>query len=89
MSEMSSLEKLVEQTKANPLERENWIALGKALGWDEHDAEMGGQHYCLDWTFSRDIELYDWEACAHHYLDLVLTGGDTEAFWRKILNDKQ
>lgn len=48
MSEMSPLEKLVERTKANPLDRENWIAqgmattsatstisnlIGKALGW--------------------------------------------------------
>lgn len=54
-SEMSSLEKLVEQTKNNPLEKENWVALGKALGWGqwtktlaevEHDWEL--KHYLPD-----------------------------------------
>lgn len=66
-----------------------WQALGKALGWIET-----GKHF-------RRYEHDDYEECsqcieygessqwihyAHQYFDLALTGGDTEKFWKELIN---
>lgn len=47
-----------------------WQALGKALGWDGWSVQFYGD----EWLFH-----------AHQYFDLVLTGGDTEAFWKELI----
>jgi len=50
-----------------------WQALGKALGW-----KVG-----TDKRF--DGYSYEWQHYAHQYFDLLLTGGDIEAFWKELL----
>lgn len=52
-----------------------WQALGKALAWD------GKRWICMQ---SHKTE---WQCEAHRYFDLLLTGGDVEAFWKGLLND--
>jgi hypothetical protein len=54
-----------------------WQALGKALGWNETDKLAHDLH-------SPDIEPL-WYLFAMEYFDLVLTGGDTEKFWKELL----
>ena len=62
------------------LEPEFWTALGKALGWTD----------CDGFTNST-VHLFHkgkcWSGYAHHYLDVRLTGGDEEAFWKGLLDE--
>ena len=64
----------VIMTGAFVLELGFWQALGKALGSkcpnEGHKAEYCG---------------YAWKFYAHQYFDLVLTNGDTEAFWKGFI----
>jgi hypothetical protein len=46
-----------------------WQALGKALGWDDFRAAVPPL----------------WLANALHYHELLLTGGDTEKFWKELI----
>lgn len=57
-----------------------WQALGKALGWEQY-LESGGRNKYGDDEFD-----LSWKVYAHKYLDTVLTGGDTEQFWKELLN---
>ena len=58
-----------------------WQALGKALGWTDYSEE----HYTdsRDRTYSRTHKT--WWLNASRFYDLILTGGDTDAFWRGVL----
>src|SRR5436853_2595530 len=59
-----------------------WQALGKALGWDKYSSGDGF------WGFTGDEEYREeltWKTKAHQHFDLVLTGGDTEKFWKELL----
>jgi hypothetical protein len=56
-----------------------WQSLGKALGWPEYE-ETGSWSY--DGNEERD---WTWRVRAHRFYDLILTGGDTDAFWKEIL----
>lgn len=49
-----------------------WQALGKALGW----GRKGMKTTANDRT---------WLHYAHQYFDLVLTGGETEKFWKQLI----
>lgn len=61
-----------------------WQCLGKALGWGKHHEDgcwsflQGGKCDCGP----KDNE---WEHQAHRFYDLILTGGDTDAFWDTLL----
>lgn len=72
-----------------------WQALGKALGWNdekievgpilhEHNGELCGKVFCE--TVGVTHKAAKWKVIAHQYFDLVLTGGDTEKFWKELLN---
>lgn len=47
-----------------------WSSLGKALGW----AKNGRINGC-----------YIWEYNAKMFYDLILNGGDTDAYWNELL----
>lgn len=51
-----------------------WQALGKALGWPE---DYNGDIIKLVNTH--------WEFVAHRFYDLILTGGDTDQFFKYLL----
>jgi hypothetical protein len=60
-----------------------WQALGKALGWK--------LKVCVvwDWDMSHQYPVTlmpSWEYHALRYHEINLTGGDTEKFWRDIIN---
>lgn len=61
-----------------------WVALGKALGWKEHDKMMEGKHYCMDFPHY-DWQDFDWKFNALRFFELKLTGGDEEKFWEELL----
>ena len=69
-----------------------WQALGKALGWPEKseietiakDIRVEGQKSNADMRFY-SIQT-TWLGYALKYFDLVLTGGDTEKFWKELLS---
>lgn len=69
-----------------------WQALGKALGWhsvcDEngHDSGKPIGTLCLERDICGGMMIQEWLYHAHQYIDLVLTGGDTEKFWKELLN---
>lgn len=49
-----------------------WQALGKALGWENCKFPLCSKTH--------------WKEHAHEYFDLVLTGGDTEQFFKDLIN---
>jgi len=55
-----------------------WQTLGKALGWGECN-----EGYHVHTCNVRD----SWKENAHQYFDLLLTGGDTEKFWKDLINE--
>jgi hypothetical protein len=54
-----------------------WQALGKALGWSKE--------LYKDNPFDGTAIWQTWQYHAHQYFDLVLTGGDTEKFWKSLI----
>jgi hypothetical protein len=52
-----------------------WQALGKELGWPQISA----------YSRESDNEHETWRMTALSFYDLILTGGDTDAFWRELL----
>jgi hypothetical protein len=56
-----------------------WQALGKALRWP-----LLGQPYYLG---NHWCEREWWQYKAIKFYDLILTGGDTEAFWKELLKE--
>ena len=70
-----------------------WQSLGKALGWDgevkirAHKDKSRKRHwendYYDDWRVLTRAEYH-----AHRFYDLILTGGDTKAFWQHLLASK-
>lgn len=81
------------------LEPEFWQSLSKALGWG-CNCQNGNEYFGPDETGDpiwgpcavcvsdgQYVPAKDWKDMAHQYLDLVLTGGDVEAFWKGLLNE--
>jgi len=72
-----------------------WQALGKALGWGIEFADMVccicGTHCFRNGDRNRthfmERPIYLWQHYAHQYFDLVLTGRDTDKFWKELLNN--
>jgi hypothetical protein len=69
-----------------------WQALGKALGWEKYACsdcrEQKGFTFdsCVACDAERGrVEQETYLVYAHWFYDLILTGGDTEAFWKDIL----
>jgi len=70
-----------------------WQALGKALGWKDVFKnkksmglmEMCGHPYCPT-EGNCKYQKPERSKYAHQYFDLLLTGGDTEKFWKELLN---
>lgn len=58
-----------------------WQALGKALGKEDEDYT---DDPFADWKYWEW-----WKGAAHHYFDIILTGGDTEKFWSELLDRKE
>lgn len=77
-----------------------WQALGRALGWGKHVGEfVPGKMYETNSQWEWDIVQHPWqhkieegtEKWLYHalrYFELVLTQGDTEAFWKDLLKEK-
>lgn len=59
---------------------EFWQALGNAF------IEKDGQN--SDWNYILGDPQPPWQRHAHQYFDLILTGGDLDAFWKGLLNEK-
>lgn len=64
-----------------------WQALGKALGWDEIHAKNPENNICIknksgSITYFDDCDIYH----AMRYMELILTGGDTEKYWQSLLS---
>lgn len=57
-----------------------WQALGKALG--KARQYVGSNPF----DFGGSKPKRWWKVKAHQYFDLVLTGGNTEKFWKELLN---
>jgi len=81
--------------EAIALDKDFWIGLSKALGWEKKMVVrvgavignfVGGDKFVgEEMGFGMDYfnpEIY----YAHRFYDLILTGGDTEKFWEEILN---
>lgn len=65
------------------LQPEFWQALSNALGW-KRTYKMGVQHIVgQSWVI-----IPAWQYEAHQYFDLLLTAGDTEAFWKELLKQR-
>jgi hypothetical protein len=62
-----------------------WQALGKALGWGKISYENDFGDLSLS-----ELEIWSdedaWRYQAHKYFDLVLTGGDTEKFYKELIS---
>lgn len=76
-----------------------WQSLGKALGWADEVTSAGNRkehafpQYYRDETdkinkaWEKCIKQPEWLFHAREYFNLILTGGDTEKFWKGLLND--
>lgn len=82
----NSSKKTDEQMLLDPL---FWQALGKALGWEEHDNNQR-KLYRLSGANPDYMPkgLYKWHDRAMNFFDLVMRNGDTEKFWSELLNSK-
>ncbi len=59
-----------------------WKALGKALGWKEHEFwKIHCSIFECDGTWQHTEKDLTWKYYAHQYFDLLLTGKDTDKFW--------
>lgn len=58
-----------------------WQALGKALGWNEFEAKESWKNYATGEVLKVGRDHRE----AHAFYDLILTGGDTEAYWNELL----
>lgn len=63
------------------LSRSFWQSLGKATGNDSKNL-----YVYTSFTNNKEVEGW-WQWAMHRFLDtLILTGGDTEAFWEELLS---
>lgn len=62
-----------------------WQALGKALGWPPQENYAFADRPDLAQLTWGEIKATRPFARAHVFYEIVLTGGDTEAFWNEIL----
>ncbi len=62
-----------------------WQTLGKALGWEDD----GGKNHDPQWTVEYNVDVEHitakWLNWQMEFNYLILTGGDTEAFWKELL----
>jgi len=62
-----------------------WVALGKALGWKRFAIIQWYDNF----GSKKEREIYrgveSWLFQARRFSSIVLTGGDTEAFWKELL----
>lgn len=70
-----------------------WQSLGKALGWEELVCSDDGLMHPIPSEICR-VGMYvgwipKWHYMALEYFDLLLTGGNTEAFWKEILKSNE
>jgi hypothetical protein len=63
-----------------------WQALGKALEWSDYTQVL---HYYDQDRWNRDCthskNEVTWQHNARCFYNLILTGGDTDAFWKDLL----
>lgn len=59
-----------------------WQALGKSLGWE---MIWNGQYMNTRHNPKELVMVEGWEYNAHRLYDLILTNGDTDAYWEEIL----
>lgn len=57
------------------LDKDFWINLGKALGWEEEDPEV--ERYCV-------LEGNCWKKEWHKFIDHLSAGGNAEDFFEKL-----
>lgn len=72
-----------------------WQALGKELGWNKRVCKgcgseakpVEGEYHRICPTCNRGNEdrIDGWQFRAHRFYNLLLTGGDTDAFWKELL----
>lgn len=60
-------------------------ALGKALGWDESDAQKYEMYKMSGGAGNMPVGIYMWHKNAIRFYDLILTGGSTDEFWDDLL----
>ena len=53
-----------------------WQALEKNVGWGASG---------ISGARANGVEMLAWQALAHRFYDLILTGGDMEKFWADLL----
>lgn len=56
-----------------------WQALGKALGWMTPQPDSGEP------PFNLKVGYNEWHVRASQFYDIILTGGDTDKFWKDLL----
>lgn len=67
-----------------------WQGLGKALGWEmAKECPCCHKEYeycrCDNCSIQEGGKYIEWQANARGFYDLILTGGDTKAYWQDIL----
>lgn len=62
-----------------------WQALGKSLGWEAYVGEFSWE-ICSGGHDSHSFEDAEWKMWALMFYDLILTGGNTDAYWKELLN---
>lgn len=62
--------------QAIALDQTFWQCLGKALGWEHEDT-------------IKPMSEERWIRYARHFYDLILTGGNIQAFWNDLLKDRE
>lgn len=73
-------QQLIEAIKKDPLNPENWKALGRAKGWTDDTTKEKWNHLTTGtWQYLH------WNTHALHFFELKLTGGDETAFWEELL----
>ena len=73
---------VIQPWQATACDPSFWQSLGKALGWTERID--GGLKY--ENGFYKKLPVEQWYA--HKFYDLILTGGDTEVFWKELLSSE-
>jgi hypothetical protein len=63
-----------------------WQSLGKALGWDKEDEENLKLYHASGGYGRMPVTIYKWNKNAHNFYNLLLTSGNTEKFWKDLLD---
>ena len=65
-----------------------WQSLGKQLGWDKEDEQNLKMYRMSGGAGDMPKGIYRWNKKVHRFIDLLLTGGDTDAFWEGLIDKK-